>query len=659
MNRDLWPFYERELQFLRDQAKEFRAEYPQEAGRLGFDPGGLSSDPHVERMIQSFALLAARVRLKIDDDFPELTDALLTLLQPHALAPLPSMLIAQFTPKPGADLTNGYVIPRGQPFESTPFDVKDDKGTITLKGVRCDYRTVYTTTVWPIAIMETSLKNPPHLDLQDLGLPEPKSALKFTLELVSGKSFAELAIGKGDPERGRPHALRLHIAPESVLTPALYELLANQVSEVVFRLPGTRTIARVPAAKAIRPVGFDLTPEHAADDESVLPYPRSTFPGYRLLTEYFAYREKFWFIDLLGWDDALAAGALAGRTLEVQFLLTTKTPPERNKAVKADTFALGCVPMVNLFRKASTEPVVVSHRQAEYPLVVASHNPAAFEIYSVDRVFYQTGEAGEVEYAPFYSFRHKKPKDDGKVPRFWFAQRRPSRLARDFGTEIDVQFCDAQFSPTAPAEDLAFATVTCLNRDLPTFLRENIDDWQLLPQGDVPPATVTVLRKPSRTRRPMQKPAQDTDDSHRRLPYWRLISQLAINHLSLADGERGRQALTEYLALYDTGDARENDPHRTVDKIRDGLLRVASERSVEFVAGDEASGFVRGVDITIECDEPAFLEIGLFLFASVLERYFAAAVSMNSFTRMVLKSRQQKDRPIKIWPPRAGDRPLV
>src|SRR6516165_8945472 len=95
MSDVLYPYYERELLFIRQLAQEFARQYPAAADRLRLEPNR-SADPHVERLIEAFALLAGRIHHKLDDEFPELTDALLSVLYPHYLAPIPSMGIVQF-----------------------------------------------------------------------------------------------------------------------------------------------------------------------------------------------------------------------------------------------------------------------------------------------------------------------------------------------------------------------------------------------------------------------------------------------------------------------------------------------------------------------------------------------------------------------------------
>src|SRR5437764_10039956 len=132
MSAKLYPYYERELLFIRQFAQEFAKQYPATANRLLLEPGG-SSDPHTERLIESFALLAARVHHKLDDEFPELTDALLTVLYPHYLAPIPSMAIVEFVVDAArAGLPDGFLIDKNSVLRTNP-----------VNDLPCRYRKTY------------------------------------------------------------------------------------------------------------------------------------------------------------------------------------------------------------------------------------------------------------------------------------------------------------------------------------------------------------------------------------------------------------------------------------------------------------------------------------------------------------------------------------
>jgi type VI secretion system protein ImpG len=659
VSRELWPFFDQELRFLQEQARDFGREYPKEAGFLRLEATGRSTDPHVERMMQGFALLAARVRQKIDDDFPELTDALLSLLYPHYLAPLPSMLIARFVPNPGADLAGGLTIPRHTPFRATP-----------INGVECEYRSVYPIRLWPVTVADATLKRPPYQDIREL-LPKlkvppggSKARLRLKLELPVGTTFQQLPLGTADPSTGGLAGLRLFIDADGPLTATLHELLMNNVTAVAFREPGELKASEVPPDVALVPVGFRVASGHRTTgpdlDEGVLPYPPQSFPGYRLLTEFLAYRDKFWFVDLKGWDRARADGVLGKNSIEIHIFLNQDVNPDLEQAVRASTFKLGCGPMVNLFHKGSTEGIRVTQQRYDYPLVTDSEHPEGYEIHSIDGVFHRLPSGEEIAYAPFYSFRHQ---DRMRDRRYWYGRRRPSGRFGDRGTEIDLHFVDCDFNPRAPAESVALASVTCCNRDLPSKLRENLDSWALRPVGMVVPAGIEVIRAPTPTLRPMQKRVDvvGRDEAIRKMNYWRIVSHLTLNHLSFVDTDpdRGREALAEYLALYDFSDDQHPDLREVARQVREGILGVDAGRDVAFVPGESETvgGYARGLEVRLELDEEKYVGIGSYLFAAVLERFFAMAVSMNSFTRLSYRTRQRG--PIRKWSARAGEKVLL
>jgi type VI secretion system protein ImpG len=617
--RLLWTYYDRELRAIRRLAREFAQQYPREAGRLGLE-ADRSTDPHVERMIEAFAYLAGRVHLKIDDEFPELTDALLGVLYPHYLAPVPSMTMVQFDVGPGqADAPQGVAVPRHSPLATPP-----------VEGLACRYRTGYDVTLWPLTVGDAKLLSPPFPRTASAP-PGAKSLLRLRIDATGAQPPAGLGLD----------TLRLHLAGDATLTTTLYELIFNNVIQVVFRdaaAPAGGPTAILEPAPVLRPVGLD-------PDDALLPYPPTSFPGYRLLTEFFAYQARFLFLDLGGWRQAKAAGVLGGKQVEVQLYLNRAVSPEWEQAVSARTFRLGCTPAINLFEK-TCEPIPLTQKKYDYQVVPDVHHPNGTEIYSIDQVVHEDPQSGQVTvYEPFYSYRHG---DKNRGRAYWYGRRRPSLRPEDRGSEVDLHLVDLDFDPRLPNVPTLVVKATCLNRDLPTQLQRAGEDLTIEPQFAAP-AALRVLRAPTATLRPPL----------RRHAHWRLMSHLVLNHLSLADGEEGRRALQEYLALYDFSDPQSEPQLAAVtQQVRDGVLNVKGRRVVEFVGGDAGGGYARGVEITIELDEEKYIGIGSYLFASVLERFVALYASVNSFTKLVYRTKQQ-GADVKRWPPRAGEQAVV
>jgi type VI secretion system protein ImpG len=617
MADDLLTFYEKELSFLRQMGAEFAEKYPKIAARLllGEDR---SEDPHVERLIQAFAFLAARIHHKIDDEFPEITESLLNVLYPHYLAPVPSMSVVQFVLDPDqGDIVTGYDIPRHSTLASKPVD-----------GSPCRFRTCYPVTLWPLQVESASLGP---VD-SSLGLL-PKTAtavVRIELRCLGGVSFDQLTLDY----------LRFYLHGEGQLTYGLYELLFNNVVEVRLRSAAGKDnspLVTLPA-DSILPVGF-------GKDEGLLPYGARSFAGYRLLQEYFCFPEKFLFFDLTG----MAKGVQAKLSGPVEILILLNRLPRLEQPVTKDTFRLGCAPIVNLFRQIA-EPIRLSHAQTEYQVYPDIRRQNATEVYSIDSVVSVSPGLDEtVEYEPFYSFKHAGEREQQRA--FWYASRRPSPRKGDSGTEVYLSFVDLNFRPTLPAADTVVVHTTSSNRDLPAKLpfggkdRSSREDdekgrGEFDLEGAAPLSRIWVLRKPSETFRvPLRRGTQ-----------WRIISHLGLNYLSLCDG--GREALQEILRIYDFADSS------SVRQQINGILSVNGKQVVGRPRSMPWNGFCRGLEVTIELDEQRFVGSGVFLFASVLEKFLGLYTSLNSFTQLVARTRQREEL-LRRWPPRAGEQILL
>jgi type VI secretion system protein ImpG len=612
MSDALLPYYNRELSYLRRLGAQFAQAHPKIAGRLRLGADS-SEDPHVERLIEAFAYLTARIRYKLEDDFPELTEALLGVLYPHYQAPVPSMAVCQFELDPEqSELTTGYTIPRHSPLETEP-----------IQGEPCRFRTCYPVALWPIDVKSASLGRPPFTAPATPAAAAAVSVLRLGLT-CRGKAmtFRDLA----------PPSLRFYLKGQAQHADLLYELLFNHTLEIVLATGPDDPAPVVLDPECLRPVGF-------APDEGVLPYTARSFPGYRLLTECFAFRQKFLFCDLTGLDSRLLARI--GPRLEV-YLLLNRAAPDLEQHLSADTFRLGCTPVVNLYRQRA-EPIELTHEQQEYRVVPDARHPLGHEVYAIERVGACGPDGAEVEYRPFFSLRHAA--DDEAEPAYWHAARRPAEEgagALDRGTEVFLSLVDLRQSPAATAGWTVDVETTCLSRDLPQRLPYGGDQPRFqLTEGGGPVSRIACLSPPTRTLRPPL----------RRGAFWRLVSHLSLGHGSLVDHDDQALALREVLKLYDFVDSAE------VRKMIDGIAGVRSRHVVGRVPGEHGAGFCQGVEITLAFDEAKFGS-GLFLFASVLERFLALYCSVNSFTKLIatVKGREGE---LRRWSPRAGEQVLI
>ena len=624
MSEDLHRYYERELLFIRQLSREFAERYPATASRLLFQKNQQSLDPHVERLIEAFALLTGRIQHKLDDQFPELTDALLTVLYPHYLAPIPSMAIVQFDlARDRADLPDGFVIPRGSKLQSQPVD-----------DLNCQFRTTYPVKLQPITVASAKLLTPPFPP----GMkppPKAKAALLLRLETLSGLKFSDLSLDR----------LRFYLSGDRQLVSALHDLMFMQTLQVVFQSPDKND--DLPAFESriddcCLPVGFE-------PDEGMLPYPSHSFLGYRLLTEYFTFPAKFQFFDLLGFDKLRRAGYR--NKADVIFYLT-RSQPNLEAGVGPDTFRLGCTPIVNLFDKV-IEPVPLTQTRAEYKTVADVAYPDGFEVYSVNSV---TGvdptSREDVEYQPFYSFHHAESKSEHSS--FWYASRRQSHRKKqngrddDKGSEVFLTMVDLNFNPRMAAESTLVIGTTCTNRDLPVRLQSAGDRLAFTLASAAPLAALRCL----------QLPTQPIRSHLRRGGYWRLISHLSLNHLSLTSNSHGLAALQEVLRIYEFGEEGAGETATSISRqLIDGIASLKSAPVVGWVGDQNGGGFCRGIKVTLEFEEEKYVGSGLYLFAMVLDRFFGLYSSINSFVQLAART-SQSQAPFKTWPPRAGESQL-
>lgn len=629
MRDELLDYYERELVFLRKMGADFAKKYPKVAARLLIDEEKVE-DPHVERLLEAFAFLAARIRLKLDDELPEITEAFINVLYPHFLAPLPSMAVCQFVSgSPKVKASAAQKLKKGSRLYSKPVD-----------GTPCRFTTIYDVDLPPIEIYDAELESP--------APPNAQGKLTDAHIRISMRCFGDAALSElKDADSDSPiNSLRFFLNGDSQLVFPLYELIMNHATkveivpkEVPILEDMNKTITNVQLKQpdpvvlptsAIKAVGFE-------PDEAMIPFSNRSFPGYRLLTEYFSFPYKFLFFEINGFSEAARRGF--GSNFDVLIHLKDLAPPKA--PLTEDTFVLGCSPVINLFRRTA-DPIYLSQQKYEYRVIPDIQSQGATEIYSIDEVFTTDPVTNEVkEFSPFYSTRHSLGRKGEHV--FWYGDRRDSQREGDNGTEMHITLVDSDFRPTVPADEVITVKCTCTNRDLPARLPFGNKQGDFEVEGAASVSRVRCLTKPTETIRPPRH----------RGAQWRLISHLSLNYLSLIENKDGvPEALQEILELYNYGDTEAN--HRQIL----GIKNIDTKRVVRKIGDQIGTGFVRGTEVSLEFDEDEYVGSGLFVFASVLERFLALYSSLNSFSQFVMKT-SQREGVVKRWPPRTGDRVLI
>lgn len=621
MDPRLLRHYNQELQHLREMGAEFAQAFPKIASRLRMD-GIEVGDPYVERLLEGFAFLAARVQLKLDAEFPRFTERLLEIVYPQYLAPTPSMLVAQLQPLLGdAALAGGATVPRGSELRS---------GTLRGTHTECRFRTAHQVALWPLELASVSyFSHAANLPLARL--PEWRKyagGLRIKLRTTAGLDFSQLALND----------LRLFCSAGDEVAYRLHELICGHtLGALVLAADGTQALQTL-GPDAVRPVGFD-------DDQALLPVTLTGFAGYRLLQEYFAFPQRFLFFDLAGLGPALRA--LGGQEAEV-VLLFSRGESGLQQTVDTASLALNCVPAINLFEQRC-DRIHVTGKTHDFHVVVDRARPLDFEVVQLLEVSgHGQGLDSERRFHPLYAAFHTEgPGHDA----FYATQREPRLMSekqkRDglrssyIGSEVFLTVVDGSEAPYPTALQQLGIRALCSNRDLPLLMGGS--DAELHLDLTAPVEAVRVIKGPSRPLSALREGKLA----------WRFINQLSLNHLSLldTDAEHGAAALRELLRLY----VQEADSaqHRQIE----GLRSVRTETVVRRLPMPGPIAFGRGVRIALEVDDLAFQGGSPFLLGCVLERYFARHVSVNGFTETRLRSAARGD--ILVGKPMLGVRPLL
>ena len=620
MDPRLLEYYDRELRYVRELGSEFAAEFPEVARQLDLTAVACA-DPYVERLLEGFAFLAARVHLKLDSEFPRFTEHLFEMVCPNYLSPTPSVAVARFAPDPRQTvLAQGFGIARGAKLRTSAGGAS---------RAPCTFTTGHDVTLWPLEIF--SLRHTTHTgDLGQIRV-DSRRVVRSTLR-IGVRSFNET------PLRQLPvKDLSLYVVGQDAAAIRIYELLHSASIGIMIK-PEQSGRAEPCAGGRVSQLGF-------ADDEALFPAGSRLFQGYRLLQEYFALPNRFAFAQL----ENLAQGfaACADSRAEIVVLLDRHEPLLEASASPAQ-LALYCTPVVNLFEQVA-DRIPLSNRGHEYHVVVDRTRPLDFEVHSITEVVGHGSSSNmRREFRPFYSFTDRSA--GAREPAFYTAHRQPrlqsSKQKRAGGrssypgSEVFVSLVDGLEGPYSPDLRQLSVSTRCTNRDLPLAL---LSGSEFSIDSGAPVAGIRCVAGPSSPRA-----------SHVWGPTsWRLISHLSLNYLSITDSSNGQGAasLRELLQLY--ADLTEPAVQRQIE----GVKSIASNPIVRRLPIPGPISYGRGLELTLELEERAFEGTGVCLLGAVLEHFFSKYVSINSFTETVLRTSQRGE--IMRWPARIGGRPLA
>ncbi|WP_397431636.1 type VI secretion system baseplate subunit TssF [Pseudomonas chlororaphis] len=617
MNPRMLEYYNQELQHIRESAAEFAQEFPKIASRLTLS-GIECADPYVERLLEGFAYLSARVHLKLDAEYPTFTHNLLEIAYPHYLAPTPSVVVVQLVADPNeGSLTSGFRVERQAALRG-----QLGHGEQTA----CEYRSAHAVTLWPLQVGHAEYFGNPAATLGRLAasVPKAKAGLRLRLRCGAGLPFNALALD----------SLPLYLNGADEQPFRLYEQLLGNACAVFIKSVDGDWAERLPV-ESLKPRGFD-------DQDAVLPVVPRAFQGYRLLQEYFALPNRFLFVDFTG----LSAGVQRCGSQELELVvLFDRLDSTLEGTVSAAQFVPFCTPAVNLFPRR-TDRIHLSERVHEHQVIADRTRPLDFEIHSLTQVTGH-GSGPEQPFQPFYAIRD--PLRYGREQAYYIVRREQRRLSSQqrrrgprstyIGSETFVSLVDVNQAPYRHDLRQLGLSALCTNRDLPLLMPVGTGKSDFTLEDSAPVLAVRCLAGPSRPR-----PSRAHDASA-----WRLISQLSLNYLSLSEQGQGAAALRELLRLY-------GDPGDSALQLQiEGLRQVRSTPCTRRLPMPGPIVFGRGLEISLEFDENAFRGTGVYLLGAVFERFLARYVSINSFTETVLRTTERGE--IKRWQAHPGCRP--
>ena len=598
--RTITDYYDAEQRYLDEAGREFARAYPGRAQFLNIGQRD-DRDPYVERLFEGFAFLTGRIRQKLDDELPELTQSLLGLLWPHFLRPIPSLSILEFETSSGR-FQEPHIVERGTEVASQP---------VRRRGV-CRFQTCYDVHLRPITLTEVTL--------------ESSSVLRFRFRIDAGIDYSRLfsMTGGNDYQKRRRESVRLFIHDVDERTSStLYLYLTRYAQKLTIQAAPGALEATVDGQAGIQPVGL-------APEEGLLPYKAQSFIGYRLLQEYFAYPRKFSFFDIFGFGRLHPSEA--AEELEVRVSFDRPFPVDMR--FSKDNFRLHCAPIVNL-SKTQAQPKAINHESTEYKI----EPPSGCEIYSIDAVEGVASSSMQRRaYIPFYSFRHDLAGGGGEQPnRYYHTATRQATRRNESGQPETYQ--DTYLSIVSPdieagelIEETLSLQITCTNGRQARDLREG-DICNRISNSKVPEfVQFRNLLQPTFILYP---PIQSGLE-------WRFISHLALNYLSLSEPEVMRGILELYDWSADRGSKEAN------------RLRISSIVSIDVNPKDivNRGAIIRGAEVRIGIMKDNFAdEAGdIYLFGLVMKEFLGMYSSINSFIQLTLVSHDSGEELFKWMP---------
>ena len=607
MSKDILSYYNAELDYVRKAGVEFAAAHPKIAGNLRMDQHAIE-DPMVARLVESFAFLNAKLSKQLDDGYNVLAENLLANIYPHANLPIPSIATVQLQP---TELDKTEQVVRGTYLTS---DMIEGDAEVT-----CKFQTCYDLDVLPLMVSDANyiVKNTLGYDKH---LPAAvKSGIDIKFKLLSEQL-----------ELGTVNKLRFYINSSKQYASSIYAAIFNAVKAVTFFAPESKQAVTLNSS-CLKLVGF-------AEDEALLPYPNKSFAGYRTLTEFSAYAEKFMYFEIDGCADALQQIAAEEFSIILAF---NENMSELKPAISKDTFQLNCTPIINIFA-ATSETIKVDHAESTYLLSADKrYTPWSTEIYQINSLTGYSERGLDMNLQPIFNYSYATTNSWQDRTIYWQAVRKPSwhyGAQNDFGSEIELTFIDADAKLDG---DVWSITADCLftNRDLPLSLSSTNNDIDFAIEHPVQElVAIKTLRRPTATIRPKTEKAK----------YWQLVNALVGAQSTLTDPDVGLDNLRGILQTFNLLNSAEWNLF--LEQMQGINVATTAIRNPEA----KMLSFVHGIKYQISFSNNLQLA-DLYLFGTILSYFLNEYCAIDS---LILLEFIQQDEKL-TWKPQLGRQPLL
>ncbi|WPY01670.1 TssF-like type VI secretion system baseplate subunit (plasmid) [Candidatus Trichorickettsia mobilis] len=577
-------YYKNELESLHREIKGFTDSHP----TLGAGAAhNILDNPHVALLIETFSLLHANLNLKLEESFIEFISNLFNILYPHYNSPIPSMAIIEIKPSDKAKAP--FYLPKGKILELG----RNSKES-------CNFQTCYEATILPVQVTKAYCHD--STTHNNIGNLNAKNLLSIHLAALNKTEFNKLNLNK----------LRFFIQGSQELKYAIYQVIVTQVLTITIADPDNNDNYIILDKDCIKKVGF-------AEEENIFPANPNSFIGYRLITEFSAFPDKFLFFDV----NLTNSNNLINFTnnIELHFYLgSTKL----QNLVSANNFVLNTVPIINL-STVESDPISLSGNNIEYPIIIDHKAPESYEIYSIEKATLVSKEVEKQGFA-LWNTDYRRNYENSNL--FWYSTSRKKLINENVGkkTELYISIIDKDLSFIEESKQYCYLEVKCFNNNLPYTIYSNGITKFTFADHTLPINNIDCLIKPNRANNPLKDEAQK----------WDMIAHMSPHYLNIMNDTYGKSLLKQLLSMYDFN-------INNINKlIIENIINVKIREVVKKIKIDKSYQFCKGKVIELYFNELPLPEGVVLLFLSVLEYLLAAYCSINSFTQLVAQNNKNQ-----------------